>query len=84
MKLITIEEDKEFLQLQRRKGRPGKMGSPDVALLKIESLKLKRQEDLETRRALENTYKLVHEEYVVLMPTYQRMRKRQLVMNLEQ
>ena len=37
------------------------MGSLDVALVMKEASKLKRQEDLE------NTYKLVHEEHVVLM-----------------
>ena len=45
------------------------MGSLDVELVKIGISKLKRQEDLERCKAWENTYKLVHEEYVVLMST---------------
>lgn len=26
MALMTVEEDKQFMQAQRKKGRPGKMG----------------------------------------------------------
>ena len=44
MKLMTIKEDKDFFQLQHRQGYPRKMGSLDVALVKIGASKLKRQE----------------------------------------
>ena len=45
------------------------MGLLDLALVKMEASKLKRQEDLERRRSQKNTYKLVHEEHVFLIST---------------
>lgn len=67
MELMTIEEDKEFLQAQRKKGRPGKLGSLDTALLKKEALAQKRQEDKERRRKREEADRMARAEQVVLM-----------------
>ncbi|KAL3275159.1 hypothetical protein HHI36_019928 [Cryptolaemus montrouzieri] len=45
-KLITIEEDKQFLKAQRQKGRIGYMGSVDVSLAQKEArIELRRLEE---------------------------------------
>ena len=53
MDMMTIEEDKQFLQLQREQGRPGRMGSLDREFLRKKALVKKKLEDRERHRKQE-------------------------------
>jgi hypothetical protein len=66
LEIITIPEDKEFLVAQREKGRRGKMGAVDTALVKKQAEVQKRQNDLERRKAREEADKISRQEQVVL------------------
>lgn len=48
--MMTIQEDRDFLLAQRRKGRPGSMIGIDKALVGIEKRRLEREEAEEQRR----------------------------------
>ena len=50
LQMIRIEEDRQFLLLQRKKGRPGCMIGPDIKLAEVESVKMAKLQKLEKRR----------------------------------
>lgn len=51
----AAEEDKEFLLLQREKGRPGSMAGIDMNFVKAEQRKEKREREKENREVAEMT-----------------------------
>lgn len=51
MQTMKIEEDKQFLEMQRQKGRPGSMIGVDMALFGREQRSLNRKEREDARRA---------------------------------
>lgn len=50
LKIMKIQEDKDFLLQQRQRGRPGSMCGFDVKLARKEKKKAKRVEEQETRK----------------------------------
>lgn len=50
LQLITIEEDREFLKMQRKKGRPGYMAGVDMVLSAREQRSKERLEKEEVRK----------------------------------
>ena len=62
--LMTIEEDKEFLLLQRKEGRPGTMMGVDEKLSRLEKRRLERVESEERRKKRCKIEKLKSEETV--------------------
>jgi hypothetical protein len=53
LNLMNIEEDKQFLILQRQRGRKGKMAGVDKALTRIEAIASNKQKMAERKRKRE-------------------------------
>jgi len=50
MQIISLEEDKHFLTLQRQKRRPGYLSGLDYAFMRKDKNEEERQEKLNTRK----------------------------------
>jgi len=64
---MDMEEDKQFLQLQREQGRPGRMGLLDREFLRKKALVQKKLEDRERHRRQEAEERVTREKQAILL-----------------
>jgi hypothetical protein len=66
MKMICIQEDRDFLLSQREAGRRGKMGSVDRALAKRERDVLRKERNIKRRKEREERARVAREKKAIL------------------